>query len=1009
MKLIDAVTAPIQKLQSKMDTVSGAAQKMVSGTSAIGKAADPIGKVSKALDETKLAGNKVIDTTKTLGSVMGAASSIVSNGFNHSASSAFHFADTIGTATSKIKDLGVQAEKATDVTAKGLDKAAKSLNDLNSKYGNMAKVGGVMSAMGAGMTAAAALPIKSAIDKQAAMTALKMPTMRQDGSNPIWDAIEPTLKTLGGQTSKGSMGVSEIAAGLIAEGVKPDAINSGTLESALKLSFVGKTDNRATGELLAKLAGSAGTDDYNALADLVARTGHGANMSFDTVLGQLTGMNKAGEGLGMTGMGATQTFAKIITGMSISGIDGTQIGSAMEGLIKDIPQLGERFKHGKGWRNVEAAGIQKKYGLGDFTGQLFDESGSLRGETGEEKLDNVLQLFDIINTKVTSAQDKQVLFKELLGESAIATASKLDFGNLNEAAAKMREQADITKKFDEAQNDSAEKWAKLRSAAGGFLSAAGKPLLDTTSNLLEKLTGITQSVSKWMGAHPKLTGAIVGTVGALGGLLTVGGGAIATFGFVGKSLESAGKFLPVFKSGILGATKSVWAFTSSLLANPITWIALAAVAAGVLIYKYWEPIKKFFSGLWDWFVGQGPAVDAAIAVMFPIIGIPMLIVKHWDTIKGYFTRFWAWFEEQGAAVDVIVGILCPLIGIPMLIAKYWDELKAIWKGFTETFMSEAPRLAPELEQFWVMVKDIAKSFGELWESVCDIFSPLGELFALLSPNGEGVKGVESTSKSAKDLGGAFNIGKMAADFLIGKLKQLLKMLEAIAATIRTVMALFENLATLISTPNRMLGGAIKGFGKEKGFWKSVGNAFGGAKDEFVDTGGKLSQPWKKVGDSWGKVFSPVKVAPQSVKSLQDQWSKEKALRGEAPLSDEEKEKRYALLQAARMWEEEHGKPDEAPKELGSETKAKAAKDAVQKPDTQAAGTEALRNWGKSDGKTTQSGNVVTIHYEPKLEFKGAVKEDDKDYFRRQLESHRDDIARLVSEVSAGRQSWQSAR
>ncbi len=52
---------------------------------------------------------------------------------------------------------------------------------------------------------------------------------------------------------------------------------------------------------------------------------------------------------------------------------------------------------------------------------------------------------------------------------------------------------------------------------------------------------------------------------------------------------------------ITGATATVWGFTTALLANPITWVVgLIAILAGsaYLIIKNWEPIKKFFAGLW---------------------------------------------------------------------------------------------------------------------------------------------------------------------------------------------------------------------------------------------------------------------------------------------------------------------------------------------------------------------------------------------------------------------------
>lgn len=54
-------------------------------------------------------------------------------------------------------------------------------------------------------------------------------------------------------------------------------------------------------------------------------------------------------------------------------------------------------------------------------------------------------------------------------------------------------------------------------------------------------------------------------------------------------------------SGVLAASRVMWGFTASLLANPITWAVAGVVAlagASYLIYKNWKPISAFFKNLW---------------------------------------------------------------------------------------------------------------------------------------------------------------------------------------------------------------------------------------------------------------------------------------------------------------------------------------------------------------------------------------------------------------------------
>lgn len=61
--------------------------------------------------------------------------------------------------------------------------------------------------------------------------------------------------------------------------------------------------------------------------------------------------------------------------------------------------------------------------------------------------------------------------------------------------------------------------------------------------------------------------------------------------------------------GIVGlVTAAQWAWNSSLLASPVTWIVLgiAAVVAGiVLLVKHWDTVKKVGAAAWNWILDAG--------------------------------------------------------------------------------------------------------------------------------------------------------------------------------------------------------------------------------------------------------------------------------------------------------------------------------------------------------------------------------------------------------------------
>jgi len=138
-------------------------------------------------------------------------------------------------------------------------------------------------------------------------------------------------------------------------------------------------------------------------------------------------------------------------------------------------------------------------------------------------------------------------------------------------------------------------------------------------------------------AHPGLTKTAGIMAMILAGVLGIVGPILLSVGAIGMfagHVLSGWALLSKFGMGLLSlipsfgaATASAWAFTAALLANPITWIVLAIVAAAGLVYLYWEPIKAFFIKLWT-------SIKAAfIAPWMAIVGV---FTGAFDNIKAAF-------------------------------------------------------------------------------------------------------------------------------------------------------------------------------------------------------------------------------------------------------------------------------------------------------------------------------------------------------------------------------------
>ena len=167
-----------------------------------------------------------------------------------------------------------------------------------------------------------------------------------------------------------------------------------------------------------------------------------------------------------------------------------------------------------------------------------------------------------------------------------------------------------------------------------WLEGAAKFVWPILRGIGETLAGIAQT----------LGGA--GTAAVLGGVFAVGpitqfaaglrGAAAATTTAGGSAAAAVSRW-----TMLGGAFKAAGVFLAGL-SWPVIAIGAAVVAAGVLIWKYWEPLKAFFGGLWAGYIEALQPVTEALEPLWS--GIK----KVWDWIKRLFKPVEA-SEEQLAS------------------------------------------------------------------------------------------------------------------------------------------------------------------------------------------------------------------------------------------------------------------------------------------------------------------------------------------------------------------------
>lgn len=147
--------------------------------------------------------------------------------------------------------------------------------------------------------------------------------------------------------------------------------------------------------------------------------------------------------------------------------------------------------------------------------------------------------------------------------------------------------------------------------------------------------------------------------------------------------------------GLMAAGRAVLFIGRVLLMNPIGLLITGIAVAAYLIYRYWGPIKGFFTRLWT--------------------GIENIGTQIWSSITGFFTDRW---QEIQTAFDG------GLLGIGELILN-WSPLGLFTQVFSEVMSWFGVDLPKDFTDFGKNIIDgLTKGIKDKWKSVKDTFKDL---------------------------------------------------------------------------------------------------------------------------------------------------------------------------------------------------------------------------------------------------------------------------------------------
>ncbi|ENH4220187.1 phage tail tape measure protein [Escherichia coli] len=413
---------------------------------------------------------------------------------------------------------------------------------------------------------------------------------RIDKNSPQFKALREQALKLGSETQFTASDAASGQSFLAMAGFTPQAIQA-ALPGVLNMALAGGVELGETADI-----GSNILTQFNLTADQMDRVGDTLTAAFTRTN---TDLRALGETMKYTGpvaakLGISLEEAAAMAGMlANNGLRGSDAGTAMRASLSRLASPPKA-----------AADVLKELGV-----SVADARGKMR------PMEDVL--LDLYKATQKYGQVDQVsFFKDIAGEEAfvglqtlVAAAGSGELQKLTRELQGARGEADRVAKVmadnldgDLKNLDSA--WEGLRIRISDLVDGPLRSVTQWLTRVLEKITSLAQ-------AHPVLTrqlliagGALLAMTATIGSLSLVIGvlyGKLATlrlgFDILTRSMNVV-RVLPALW-GMLTGSVSLLGGAIGALFSPVGLIVAALAGAAVLIWKYWDPIRAFFAGVFS--------------------------------------------------------------------------------------------------------------------------------------------------------------------------------------------------------------------------------------------------------------------------------------------------------------------------------------------------------------------------------------------------------------------------
>ncbi len=529
------------------------------------------------------------------------------------------------------------------------DKAMETRNKL-------AGAGASMIAAGTATTGVVAAPVLAFTEAEDARTQLQVAMMQNGGVvSAQYQRIADLADRLGNRLPGTTADFQAMMTMLIRQGMTTQAILGGLGEATAYLGVQLKIPFTEAAEFAAKLQDATRTTEGEmmGLMDTIQRTFY----------------------LGVDSNNLLTGFAKLSPLLDVVKKQGLEFTGMMTPLMVMADQAGMVGESaGNAYRKIFQYALDVKK-LGDANDILSGRGIKLDFSDGKGEFGGLDRMFEQLSQlKNVDTQTRLAAIKKLFGDDAEtlqAVGLMIDKGAAGyaEVQAKMTAQASIQDRVNKQLGTLKNLWDAASGTFVNALVAFGESIAPELKALTEWIGRAAEGLQAWAKNHPVLAGALMKTVAIVGVLMLALGGlalavaavigpfAILRYGFALLSIGGAGPLSMLLRLGgtILPMVgKAILFIGRALLLNPIGLLITAIAGAAFLIYKYWEPISGFFSGLWNGIATFARTTWSGLITWFTSLPAQMLTIGG-QIIDGLWAGMSAKWEGLKAKVGEIAN------------------------------------------------------------------------------------------------------------------------------------------------------------------------------------------------------------------------------------------------------------------------------------------------------------------------------------------------------------------